>query len=129
MLERFGFLLVLFFLFVARSLGMALNLRRLRKLHKQGESESSLSSDLRTSCFSRAQGFKDIALLTFFLSVLHWAWYTADLLMPLEIERPAMPLYVVSWVGNSLVYLCAGMIACTAFHTVGMLSTSALRKR
>jgi hypothetical protein len=71
------YLLIVVVVSLVRVVLLAANLRKLRKAEKHPIS-ALLSDTLWSDCYSKARSFKDLSVVTFLLSLLNFAWCTAN---------------------------------------------------
>jgi hypothetical protein len=122
------YLMIVFVVSLVRVALLAANLRKLRKAKKH-PIPTPLSDALWADCYARARSFKDLSVVTFLLSLLTFAWCTANDFSSIRAVKTPNVAYVLVRTGDGLVALAFGLIICIALYSAAMLSESAIRRR
>ena len=123
----FYLLFVLILLFV-RIVQIAVALRNMRKLQKNGTGVGVTFDASLSDCYFKAGKLKSYATLTVLLSALNFSWQLSDILLDLRVAKTMSPVFLGSRIGESLVPLSMGLIFCIALYVAAMISESALRR-
>ena len=121
------YILVIVVLFSVRVIKLLAALRNLRNARKH-PNPATVGGPLSVESYARANSFKEISVLTFFVSLLNAAWFIADVLLSVRAEKEANVGYVLARVGNGLSYLALGLIVCIALYSAALFFQATLRR-
>jgi len=125
------YLLLVLVIMVMRFVNLVRSFRKLRKLQQGRETGSPEFNSLWSRCHSKAISFKELATLTFFLSMLDLSCWLAEILSELRTAKIQTPDwgYILPAIADALTTFSLGTLICVALYCCALIAEAALRRR
>jgi len=123
------YLLIVVVLFFIRVVKLVANLRKLREPQEHRVIASRADDVLWVRYHAGVQSLKELAVLTFLLSLLDLAWYTADVFLSVRTAKTVSSAYVLVATCRGLDDFAIGLAFCVVLYLAALLFQIALRHR
>jgi len=122
------YLLIVIVVYLVRIVKLTIDLLKLSKSQKR-HFTAPFCNDLQADYSAKVQSLKEVSVLTLLVSLLHFAWYDADVFRSVQFEKMPKTAFVLIRAGAGLDYLAMGLFFCVVLYLTALLFQSALRLR